>query len=78
MKQIVGLITSSEEIKYELSTMKEGNVFRFKTVDTHQTAFFVKVDSEFLYCVNAKNLYNTGKKNVKPIKLSRLKSIRVF
>ena len=72
------LSTTPEEIKYALSTMREGKVFRFKTVDTLQIAFFVKVDSEFLYCVNAKNLYTTGKKNVKPIKLSRLKSIRLF
>lgn len=72
------LSTTPEEIKYTLSTMREGNVFRFKTVDTLQIAFFVKADSEFLYCVNAKNLYQTGNRVIKKIKLSRLKSIRVF
>lgn len=72
------LSTTPEEIKYALSTMRDGNIFRFKTVDTLQIAFFVKVDSEFLYCVNAKDLYQTRNRVIKKIKLSRLKAIRVF
>ena len=72
------LITNSEEIKQTLGTMREGSIFRFRTVDTFKVVFFVKVDSDNLYCVDAKKLYQTGQKPIKTIKLSRLKSIRVF
>jgi hypothetical protein len=72
------LITNLEEIKQTLGTMREGTIFRFRTVDTFKVVFFVKVDSDNLYCVDAKKLYQTGQKPIKTIKLSRLKSIRVF
>ena len=72
------LITNSEEIKQTLGTMREGSIFRFRTVDTFKIVFFVKVDSDNLYCIDAKKLYQTGQKTIKTIKLSRLKSIRVF
>ncbi len=72
------LITNSEEIKQTLGTMREGSILRFRTVDTLKAVFFVKVDSDNLYCIDAKKLYQTAQKQIKTIKLSRLKSIRVF
>ena len=72
------LITSPQEIRYELTLLSEGTVFRFRTVDTFQVVFFVKLDSDYVYCINAKKLYQTGNRVIKKIKLSRLKAIRVF
>lgn len=70
------LITDKQQIASTLKNLSNGNIFKIRTVEWVNFAFFVKFEDNVLYFVKAHAYWKTGEKKITKIQLHRIKSIR--